>query len=212
MSSLLDIVLDELDIEAGLWGRASLAIEALGEAVLAGTLLPSADNGAGLTFSTCYDTAFGYGAGVHFLANMGFSHPQRLFTRLTGEVSDQLLALVTPSEPDQADAVSVALGALHTLLPVAVRGLQARRLGHEVPGMRGVYTHVSEAMRTELKEALQARWEASLVARAAISAHSPVPLLDELLTRCRETQPKMISQIPPISAEDPTPAAGVGST
>lgn len=31
MSSLLDIVLEELDIEAGLWGRASLAIEAVGE-------------------------------------------------------------------------------------------------------------------------------------------------------------------------------------
>ena len=123
MSSLLDIVLEELDLEAGLWGRASLAIEALGEAVLAGTLVPSADNGAGLTFSTCYDTAFGYGAGVHFLANLGFSNPQRLFTRLTGEVSDQLLALVTPSDPDQSAAVSVGLGALHTLLPVAIRGL-----------------------------------------------------------------------------------------
>ena len=103
MSSLLDIVLEELDLEAGLWGRASLAIEALGEAVLAGTLLPSADNGAGLTFSTCYDTAFGYGAGVHFLANLGFPHPQRLFTRLTGEVCDQLLALVTPSDPYKSE-------------------------------------------------------------------------------------------------------------
>ena len=123
MSSLLDIVLEELDLEAGLWGRASLAIEALGEAVLAGTLLPSADNGAGLTFSTCYDTAFGYGAGMHFLANLGFPHPQRLFTRLTGEVCDQLLALVTPSDPYKSDAVSVGLGALHTLLPVAMRGL-----------------------------------------------------------------------------------------
>jgi integrase len=28
--------------------------------------------------------------------------------------------------------------------------LQERRLGHEVLGMRGVYAHVSEAMRTEL--------------------------------------------------------------
>jgi hypothetical protein len=123
MSSLLDIVLDELDVEAGLWGRASFAAELLGEAVLAGTLLPSADDGAGFTFSTCYDTAFGYGSGVHFLANIGFAHPQRLFTRLTGEMSDQLLALVTPSDPDELAAVSVGLGALHTLLPVAVRGL-----------------------------------------------------------------------------------------
>ena len=39
--------------------------------------------------------------------------------------------------------------------------LQARRLGHQVPGMQGVYTHVSAAMREELKAALQARWENS---------------------------------------------------
>ena len=59
--------------------------------------------------------------------------------------------------------------------------LQARRLGHGVPGMRGVYTHVSDAMRTELKDALQARWETSLRARAAITPRSLVPLLDKLL-------------------------------
>ncbi|NED56165.1 hypothetical protein G3I24_35455, partial [Micromonospora aurantiaca] len=29
--------------------------------------------------------------------------------------------------------------------------LQADRLGHIVPGIRGVYTHVSDAMRDELK-------------------------------------------------------------
>jgi hypothetical protein len=123
MSSLLDIVLEELDIEAGLWGRASLAIEAIGEAALAGTLLSSADNGAGLTFEIGFDAALGYGAGVHFLANLGFPQPQRLFTRLAGVVSDQLLALVTPSDPDESDAVSVSLGALQTLLPVALRGV-----------------------------------------------------------------------------------------
>src|SRR6266851_3962979 len=123
MSSLLDIVLDELDISAGFWGRASLAIQALGEAVLAGTLLPSADGGAGLTFSARYETAYVYGAGTHFITNLGFAHPQRLFTRLTGTISDELLALVTPADPDEASAVAVGLGALHTLLPVAIRGL-----------------------------------------------------------------------------------------
>ena len=39
---------------------------------------------------------------------------------------------------------------------------QERRLGHEVPGMRGLYTHVSQTMRTELTGALQSRWEDSL--------------------------------------------------
>jgi integrase len=43
------------------------------------------------------------------------------------------------------------------------------RLGHEVPGMRGLYSHVSERMRQELKDALQARFEESLKVRFELS-------------------------------------------
>ncbi len=46
--------------------------------------------------------------------------------------------------------------------------LKSERLGHDEPGMRGVYGHVSPAMREELKAALQARWEDSLRQRAAL--------------------------------------------
>ena len=60
--------------------------------------------------------------------------------------------------------------------------LAEQRLGHQVPGMRGLYAHTSDRMRDDLKHALQTRWEDSLRARAAISPHSPVPLLDELLS------------------------------
>jgi hypothetical protein len=60
--------------------------------------------------------------------------------------------------------------------------LAEQRPGHEVPGMRGSYTHVSDRMREALVKALQARWEDSLRARAAIRPHSTVPLLNELLT------------------------------
>jgi hypothetical protein len=59
--------------------------------------------------------------------------------------------------------------------------LKSERLGHDEPGMRGVYGHVSPAMREELKAALQARWEQSLRQRAALSPVSVVPLLDRLL-------------------------------
>ncbi len=88
-------------------------------------------------------------------------------------------------------------------------------------------------MRDELKTALQARWEESLGARAAIDPGSPVPLLDELLAphreatrqsaqptapratqrqpptpvdRDREDREKMISQIPPKRPEAVTTA------
>ena len=61
--------------------------------------------------------------------------------------------------------------------------LAEQRLGHEVPGMRGLYAHASDRMRDDLKRALEAGWLDSLSARAAIHPHSPVALLDELLAR-----------------------------
>jgi hypothetical protein len=46
--------------------------------------------------------------------------------------------------------------------------------GHEVAGMRGLYSHVSEQMRQELKDTLQARWERSLL--------NPAPVATSVLT------------------------------
>jgi hypothetical protein len=40
--------------------------------------------------------------------------------------------------------------------------------------MRGLYAHPSDCMRDDLKAALQARWEDSIRARAAIHGCSPV--------------------------------------
>ena len=59
--------------------------------------------------------------------------------------------------------------------------LQAARMGHEVPGMRGVYSHVTPGMRKELTDGLQKIWEASLKDRARLASRSAVPVLDELL-------------------------------
>ncbi len=63
--------------------------------------------------------------------------------------------------------------------------LAEQRLGHQVPGMRGLYAHASQQMREKLTAALQARWDESLRRRAAIDPHSPVPLLDNLLAPFR---------------------------
>ena len=59
--------------------------------------------------------------------------------------------------------------------------LKAERLGHELPGMHGVYGHVSDAMRAHLKAALQQRWERSLRERAQLSPRSDVAVLYRLL-------------------------------
>ena len=112
--------------------------------------------------------------------------------------------------------------------------LAEQRLGHEVPGMRGLYAHSSDQMRDVLKAALQDRWEVSLRDRAAIYPHSPVPLLDELLAPLRvatrrPAQPsalriaqqdtptrlgseKLISQIPPKQPQGPIPLRRVRPT
>ncbi len=59
--------------------------------------------------------------------------------------------------------------------------LKTERMGHEMPGMHGVYGHVSPAMRADIKAALQERWERSLRERARIGSRSMVPALDALL-------------------------------
>jgi integrase len=83
--------------------------------------------------------------------------------------------------------------------------LAEQRLGHEVPGMRGLYAHVSDTMRQDLTAKLQARWETSLMARAALHPHSPVPLLDELLAPYRP-KPQPPRTRTPVRRRVPAPA------
>ena len=63
--------------------------------------------------------------------------------------------------------------------------------------MRGVYSHVSDAMRTELTAALQERWAASLRERARLAPRSIVPVLDALLAEQGGSRNKIGSQIAP---------------
>jgi integrase len=59
--------------------------------------------------------------------------------------------------------------------------LQSERMGHEVPGMRGVYSHITPRMRADLRDDLQELWEASLHERALLADRSAVALLDGIL-------------------------------
>jgi integrase len=61
--------------------------------------------------------------------------------------------------------------------------LQSERMGHEVPGMRGVYSNITPRMRAGLRDGLQQLWEASLYERALLTERSAVAILDRLLTR-----------------------------
>jgi hypothetical protein len=66
--------------------------------------------------------------------------------------------------------------------------LQSERMGHEVPGMRGVYSHITPGMRAELKAGLQELWESSLHERALLASRSAVAILDLLLAPYRASQ------------------------
>jgi hypothetical protein len=146
----------------------------------------------------------------------------------------RLLARQAEAQPAQPCACASQHGGSGQYLFLAEDGipeiLAEQRLGHEVPGMRGLYAHASGRMRDHLTAALQARWTDSLRARAAMYPRSPVPLRDELLapfrpqaqrpeddqlthatTPTHPTAPggteKMISQIPPNNASGSTQEA-----
>src|SRR5215467_6829873 len=59
--------------------------------------------------------------------------------------------------------------------------LKSERMGHEIPGMAGVYGHVMPEWRDRLRAQLQELWEASLRERARLSPRSAVGLVDRLL-------------------------------
>lgn len=73
------------------------------------------------------------------------------------------------------------------------------RLGHELPGIIGTYSHTSPAMIKQITDGLQRLWEEALIERAKIAdGRSPVPLLDELLEPARkivtEDRPRFVPQ------------------
>jgi hypothetical protein len=113
-------------------------------------------------------------------------------------------------EPSPDVTLASWLPALHGLTPHGLRHghqtwmdedgipevLKTERMGHEMPGMQGVYGHVSQAMRADLKTALQERWKASLRARERLSAHSIVLPLERLLA-AQAAVPAKIHQLTP---------------
>jgi hypothetical protein len=74
------------------------------------------------------------------------------------------------------------------------RGRRLQTVGAELADLgRGVYAHVSDVMRNELKAKLQRRWEAALDERAVMAPDSSLPLLNELLTARRESSRALVS-------------------
>ena len=99
---------------------------------------------------------------------------------------------------DRADTHGLRHGHQTWLDDMGVRYvLQSERMGHEVPGMRGVYGHITPGMRAGLKAGMQELWEASLLERSRLASRSAVAVLDGLLAPYRDTQPKIGSRFAP---------------
>jgi hypothetical protein len=78
--------------------------------------------------------------------------------------------------------------------------LKSERMGHEVPGMAGVYGHVMPEWRDRLRTQLQELWETSLHDRARLSLHSAVSLVDRLLAPYGAPQAKPGPTLAPLTA------------
>lgn len=129
----------------------------------------------------------------------GRALPRRVDGALVGHAQGAAACPGSGKEPAEDVTVASWLPVLRNLTPHGLRhGLQtwmdedgipdvlkAERMGHEVPGMHGVYGHVSPAMRADVKAALQERWDASLRERARLSPRSLVQVPDGLLAAQR---------------------------
>ncbi|WP_143162840.1 hypothetical protein [Couchioplanes caeruleus] len=83
---------------------------------------------------------------------------------------------------------------------------QSQQMGHEVPGTRGIYSHVTDRMLNEIREALQERWMAALRARAALSPTSAVPVLHAALMALFDPpRPLPLGAAAPICSQNRTP-------
>jgi hypothetical protein len=76
--------------------------------------------------------------------------------------------------------------------------LSHERLGHELGGIVGRYSHITSQMRKELTDGLTDCWQQSLYDRAVMTLRSPVAALDELLQALMQNKnkgddPKIVS-------------------
>ncbi len=78
-----------------------------------------------------------------------------------------------PADPQGFAGVGVGVG-----VPAV---LQDERMGHEDGSVQARYSHVTAAMRHQLKAGLTGVWHRALEARRELAPRSPVAVLDRLL-------------------------------
>ncbi len=122
LGPLVDVFVEEVVVQAGLWGRAGLAIEIFGQLTVTGSLLSVGELGPGYTFTLRYGAGIGFCSGLQTQINVGFADPGRLLQRLAA-VSAGLLERRLMGDGPQVPAAVAAIGFIRLLLPLATRTL-----------------------------------------------------------------------------------------
>jgi hypothetical protein len=76
--------------------------------------------------------------------------------------------------------------------------LKSERMGHDMPGMAGVYGHIMPEWRQRLRAQLQELWETSLRERAELDDGSAVSMLNDLLAPYRAGRTDLAQSAPQI--------------
>ncbi len=117
--------LNEVVIEAGVWGKASLAAMAKAHLNVRGSLRD--DDRAGFVFEMGTEIGWGAGAGYEFFAGMRFDQPKRFFLTASELLSDTLADAAAQRLPPH---LQPAVEALRLLLPVVLNA--AYTLGQDL--------------------------------------------------------------------------------
>ncbi len=124
---LASVFMKHVEIGAGLWGKASVSAEILGDAVFAGSLLPVGDEDPGFTFALNCDAGLAFGAGLSGLANVTMSDPRKMLDELGSVMVDLIAAELDRSRRGLADPVAAdtAMSYVRFILPLAIRSAYA---------------------------------------------------------------------------------------
>lgn len=125
LGDLLEIFLDELNVDCGVYAHGGVCAQLVGEAELTGRLLPVSN--AGFSFNMQFAAGWYYGYGVDYVANFSFSDTRRMLARTSTVTSNLLLAEadahIAGLPPASAEPARAAMPYLRVLLPAATRAL-----------------------------------------------------------------------------------------
>jgi PQQ-like domain len=183
----VNIVLDEIQIGATVWARASFAAMAISELVAAIDLFPKDGSGPGVTAYFHYGFGWGYGAGWGVITNVGFDL-KRLLRRMSDQAELDLRAALkafrTEKNLGPNDPLALETELAEVLLPLTIDALVSwceRELDSADEDAASLGESLGEAVRSLLTDAILPRL-LSFAGEKVIEnvAHVPPESADEI--------------------------------